>query len=292
MRNILTALACLMLTAGSGRASADDASAAPPPDKGGFTVFNPTPDADLRPLCADRPTKATGSCSVDAGHWQIESDLYNVTIQSADGVTTRTELFTNPTLKLGITNTIDFEVNIVPWQQVTTHDRASGATTVASGVGDLFLRAKINLIGDDGGAVAFALDPYVKVPTAPKSVGNGAVEEGVIAPLTLNLPKNWQLSIDPEVDALLNGSGAGRHVNASTVISFSYPLTKELTGSFEVWGDANFDPAGTVTEASFDLALAWIPAKQPNLQLDGGVNLGLNKATPGVQAYVGVTRRF
>src|SRR5579863_575606 len=137
------AVGAFLAIAVSGQAFADDAPA-PPPDKRGFTVFNPTPDADLRPLCADRPTKATGSCSVDAGHWQIESDLYNITVQSVDGVTTRTELFTNPTLKLGITNSIDFEVNIVPWQQVTTHDRASGATTVASGVGDLFLRAKIN----------------------------------------------------------------------------------------------------------------------------------------------------
>jgi hypothetical protein len=32
--------------------------------------------------------------------------------------------------------------------------------------------------------------------------------------------------------------------------------------------------------------------KSPTLQLDGGVNLGLNRATPGVQAYVGVSHRF
>ena len=31
---------------------------------------------------------------------------------------------------------------------------------------------------------------------------------------------------------------------------------------------------------------------QATFQLDGGVNLGLNRATPGVQAYIGVSRRF
>ena len=41
-----------------------------------------------------------------------------------------------------------------------------------------------------------------------------------------------------------------------------------------------------------DLGAAWIPSSQPNLQLDGGVNLGLNSRTPGVQAYVGISRRF
>jgi Putative MetA-pathway of phenol degradation len=183
-------------------------------------------------------------------------------------------------------------VNIAPWEQVTTHDATTHMTTVAGGIGDLFLRTKLNLAGDDGGNISFALDPYVKAPTAPKGVGNGAVEAGLIAPLTVNLPQNWQLSFDPEVDLLANAIGAGRHANTSAVLSFGYPLTKELTGAFEVWGDANFDPTGTVTQTSFDLALAWIPTKAPNLQLDGGVNFGLNKVTPGAQLYAGVTRRF
>jgi hypothetical protein len=34
------------------------------------------------------------------------------------------------------------------------------------------------------------------------------------------------------------------------------------------------------------------PAEQPHFQLDGGVNLGLNSQTPGVQACVGVSQRF
>jgi hypothetical protein len=29
-----------------------------------------------------------------------------------------------------------------------------------------------------------------------------------------------------------------------------------------------------------------------NLQLDGGANFGLNRATPQAQLYVGVSRRF
>ena len=53
-----------------------------------------------------------------------------------------------------------------------------------------------------------------------------------------------------------------------------------------------FDPGGTVTQASFDLGAAWIPAAHPNFQLDGGVNLGLNNQTPAAQAYVGVSQRF
>lgn len=276
----------------SGLARADDAPAAPAPDKSVFTLFNPTPTDDLRSLCTDRPTKSSSPCTVDAGHWQVESDIYNWTQQTLGGVTTTTELFTNPTLKLGITNTLDFEVNIAPDERVRVHDAGVGVTTTANGVGDLFLRAKWSLIGDDGGSFGFALAPFIKVPTAPLSIGNGAVEGGVAGLTQFNLSNNLQLSFDPEVDVLADAVGPGRHANAIGLVSLSYPASKTVTLSAELWGDANFDPSGTVTQASFDLGAAWIPTKAPNFQLDGGVNLGLNKATPGVQAYVGVSRRF
>jgi hypothetical protein len=277
----------------SGVARADDtATPAPPPDKSGFTLFNPTPDADLRSLCTDRPTKSDGACTVDAGHWQLESDLYNVTFQTTDGVSTRTQLFTDPTLKLGVTNALDLEVSIAPYEQVTTHDSVGGVRTDAGGVGDLYLRAQWNLLGDDGGAIAAALYPFVKLPTAPSTIGNGAVEEGMIVPVSFTLPGNWQLTIDPEADALANPAGTGRHLNITSPLSLGYPITKTVTVFGELWGDIDFVPHGSVTQTSFDLAAAWIPAKSPSFQLDGGVNLGLNKETPGAQAYVGISHRF
>ena len=290
-RTLLAALASVSaLTAV--HAWADDAPAAPAPDKSGFTVFNPTPDADLRSLCTDRPTKSNGPCTVDAGHWQVESDVYNFTQFSQGGVTQTTQLITNPTLKLGVTNTLDLEVNIAPYEIVQTHDSAAGTTTTATGAGDLFLRAKWNLVGDDGGNISAALFPWVKIPTARRAIGNGAVEEGLIVPIAFNLPNNFQLTIDPEADALLNGSGSGRHLNLSTPISLSYGLTKTVTVFGELWGAEDYDPAGHTFQSSFDLGAAWIPAKQPNFQLDGGVNLGLNASTPGFQGYIGVSRRF
>jgi Putative MetA-pathway of phenol degradation len=290
MRGVLIGLLGLALMA-AGAARADDPSP-PPPDKSAFTLFNPTTDADLRSLCTDRPTKSTAPCTVDAGHWQVESDLYNFTTQTTGGVTTTMQLFTNPTLKLGITNTLDFEVNIAPYEEVSIHDSVAATTLTAWGAGDLFLKAKWNLVGDDGGNFAAALLPYVKVPTAGPVIGNGEVEGGVLAPLQFNLPANWQLAVVPEVDALANAAGSGHHVNGSLDLALAYPLTKTVTVDGEIWGDANFDPTGAVYQGSFDLGASWIPAKLPTLQLDGGVNLGLNRATPGVQAYVGISHRF
>jgi hypothetical protein len=274
----------------AGAARADDA--APPPDKSHFTLFDPTPDADLRSFCADRPTKSTGPCTVDAGHFQLESDAVNVTYDTSNGADTTTILVTNPTLKLGVTNTLDLEANIAPYITTSSKNRATGMTTRASGVGDLFLRAKLNLVGDDSGSVSIALNPYVKLPTAGKSVGNGAVEEGLIVPIQINLPDNWSLSLDPEADALKNALDDGRHLNVQTPLSLGKQISETVTLFVELWADENYEPSGHVTQASFDLAGAWIPAKHPNFQLDGGLNLGLNNQTPAAQAYVGVSQRF
>ncbi len=277
-----------------GLALADDtpAAAAPPPDKSGYTLFNPTPDSAERNFCTDRPTKSTGPCTVDAGHIQIESDVFNATFDRSFGLDTNTYLFTNPTVKLGVTNTVDVELNIVPYEQIDIKDRATGVRTRMSGVGDLFVRTKIALLGDDGGDVAVSLVPFIKAPTASGGVGNGAVEEGLIAPISINLPLNWSLTIDPEADALKDAVGNGRHANFSYLFSFGRPLTKSLTLSLEIWSDINLDPQGTVRQYSFDLGAAWIPQSHPNFQLDGGVNIGLNNVTPGVQAYLGVSQRF
>src|SRR5580700_12071366 len=106
MRKALIGLVALASTVGAATAEAD----APTPDKSAYTVFHPTPDNLLRSLCTDRPTKSTAPCTVDAGHWQVEADIYNFTTQTTDGVTTTTQLFTNPTLKLGVTDNLDVEI--------------------------------------------------------------------------------------------------------------------------------------------------------------------------------------
>jgi hypothetical protein len=280
------ALVAMMVAGG---AWADDA-AAPAPDKSGYTLFNPTPAAAERAFCTDRPTKSTGTCTVDAGHLQYETDLVNYTYDREGGVTTQTWLYTNPTLKLGVTNTLDLEVNMAPWETIST--QSHGVKHSLSGIGDLYFKAKLNILGDDSGNVSVALAPYVKAPTARAGIGNGAVEGGLIVPVVIGLPDGWSLNIDPEIDALANEAGSGSHVNIAGLLSFSHPVSKTVTASLEVWTDQNFDPAGTVHQYSFDVGLAWVPASHPNIQLDGGVNLGLNSQTPAAQAYLGLSQRF
>lgn len=132
---------------------ADDAA----PDKSEYTLFNPTPDADLRSFNTDRPPKANSPYTVDAGRFQYETDLAVYGYGNTAGVRADDWTVFDPTLKMGLTNTIDVELQVTPYESAAT--RSAAGTTTVSGVGDTFARLKVNVLGDDRGAVAVATTP-------------------------------------------------------------------------------------------------------------------------------------
>ena len=259
-------------------------------DKWQYTLCDPVPDSALRSFNPDRPTKAFNPYTVDAGHFQYEMDLINYAYQKTGTVRTNTILAPNPTLKLGITNNIDFELNIAPFEQVETKDVATGISSRFTGPSDLFLRSKINLWGNDGGKSAFALIPYVKAPTAPNDIGNGAAEGGIIAPLSFSLPNDFTLLFNSEIDILKNSLDNDYHAGFINLVNLSKPIIKDVTLYVELWSDVIDDPAHTVRQYSFDTAIAW--TVRANTQIDIGANFGLNSDTPAIQVYAGLAQRF
>jgi hypothetical protein len=257
------------------------------PDKNQYWLLYPTPPDQMRSFSTDRPTKSNVPYTVDAGHFQYETDLVNYTHQVIGSTRTDTLLVPNPTFKIGLTNNADLEVN-VPFAGVHTY--GSGPSSTLWGIGDTFVRSKINLWGNDGGDTAAALIPYVKAPSAPIGIGNGAVEGGLIGPLALNLPNNFVLLLVPEVDAFKNSSDNSRHGNFIFDVNLSREVIKNVTAYVELWSDYNDDPVTKTTQVSFDTALAWVVI--PNVQLDVGANFGLTSATPAVQVYTGLSQRF
>jgi hypothetical protein len=242
----------------------------------------------LSAICTDRPTKSNVPCTVDAGHFQIESDLYNGTYFKSGGVETDTYLVTNPTFKYGLTKTLDAEVNIAPYEVVAS--RGLGVKTTLEGVGDLYLRLKYNFLSTASGWLTASVIPYVKAPTARLGIGNGAVEGGALMPTSFKLSDKLTLTSVPEMDAFKDAAGDGRHLNTAQLVNLAYSLPRNVTVYGEVWGDWNFDPTGTIRQYSADVAATW--GMTNYLQFDIGLNFGLNQATPGVQAYAGVSKKF
>ena len=271
---------------------APDKSATPatvPVDKSQFNFFNPTPEANLRGFATDRPTKSYSPITVDAGHLQYETDTLVYTHSNVGGLSTRQFTSFDPVVKLGLTDRVEFGLQFGGYSWVDS--RIPGTSTVVSrarGVGDLTLRPKINLFGNEGG-IALALIPYVKFPTASRFLGNGHVDGGVIAPFSAPLPLDFTLTFVPEVDVIRNGTNAGHHVNFTQAFNIGHPIGKKLTVYAEFYSTVGPD-RGSPNQYTADVAAAYLLTD--TLQLDVGANFGLNKAAPNAQLYTGVSQRF
>lgn len=245
-------------------------------------------DADLGSICADRPTRANATCTVPAGHWQVETDIANLTRNTSGGVRTTTLYAPNPYVKYGLADGMDLEVNWSPYLRARTTDLATGDRDTLSGVSDLYVRVKRRLVANDRATVSII--PFVKAPTAKRGLGNDKWEGGLALPVNLPLSNGFSLTLGPEVDLLADADGEGRHAAVINVVNLSRPLNDKLSVAAELWSSFNYDPDGTVRQYTADVAAAYLVT--PTLQIDAGANFGLNRATPDTQIYVGVAKRF
>lgn len=244
--------------------------------------------ADEQPICPDRPSKSTGPCTVPTGKWQIETGLVDWSRDSSGGLTADSVAWGNTAIKYGVSSNADVELWVTPLETLSVH--GSGTREHYSSFGDILLRVKYELTPDSA-PVQVALDPFVKLPTANHRLGNGKVEGGLLAPVQVTLGKSGlTLSFDPELDLLADQDGDGHHFAISQVLNLGGAINDRLNVSAELWGQWDWDPAGTGRQYSADIAFAYLPNK--NLQLDWGANFGLNKETPGIELYTGVSVRF
>lgn len=263
------------------------------PDKRGFSLTNPTPDALLRDLSTDRPDKTESAYTVDAGRFQVELDALSYTHdrdRSGGGDTrTKTLACVTTNLKLGLRHDLDVQLVVESFMRVRTEDRATGTTTRQSGFGDTTIRVKKNFWGNDRGPTALAVMPFVKLPTNRGDLGNNAVEAGIIVPLAVELPAGWGMGLMTEVDWLRDDTGNGRHATFVNSITFGHDIAGDLGGYIEVFTERSTESkARWVT--TLDLGFTYGIGK--NIQLDAGVNIGFTKAADDVGVFVGFSRRF
>jgi hypothetical protein len=233
---------------------------------------------DVRDFAPDRPSRSDSPITVPETFVQLESDLVNYTntgeqFQALD-----------PVLKYGLTTRTDIEVEFGGLQT----QRNDGVS--ATSFGDITVRAKISMLGDDGGSTAIALIPYVKIPTARPPIGNGQVEGGLNAPALFSLPFDLGLTVEPEMAVLKNEFNNGKQASFAGVVNLGRKIIGDLSGFVEIYAQTYTDDRAPGPDVTFDAGLAYAVTK--TLQLDAGVNIGLNRATPGVSFYTGVATRF
>lgn len=262
-------------------------------DKAGYTLLNPTPADKMREFTTDRPDQTEAPYTVDAGHFQLEADIYNTTRDRnedrGNSITTTSTTVMSVNFKVGLTNDMDFQ--IVHGGQVSDEAKPTGAAAhKEKGLGDTTVRLKANLWGNDGGNTAFGLMPFAKLPTASnKNMGNRAVEYGLIVPLAFALPGEFGLGTMIEVDWMKNAADDKRHTEATASASLSRDLIGAVGGYAEILVSRSQEK-GAETAVQGDIGLTC--GVTETVQVDAGVNLGLNDAAPDTNPFAGISVRF
>jgi hypothetical protein len=269
------------------------AVAAPVPDKSHFNLLNPTPESLLRDLSTDRPDKTESAYTVDAGHFQLEMDVFSYAYDryNTDRAHIRAEALSIApvNLKLGLLNNLDTQLILPIYNSVRSHDLDQRQITTRSGFGDLVWRTKLNLWGNDHGATALAVMPWIKLPTNQDDLGNHAIEGGVIFPFALALPLGWGMGAITEFDVRRDFAGAEYHPEFINTIAFGHDIIGPLGGYVEFFSLVSTEK-GSEWVGTVDLGLTYALSK--NIQLDGGVNIGVTRSAPDINPFVGLSVRF
>lgn len=244
--------------------------------------------AEEQPICANRPGESTPSCTVPAGRFQIEIGLADWSLQTDGGERETSLVIGETTVLYGLGDRSDIEVDFAPWQRTTSSGPEFRSR--ASGIGDVTVIYKHRLTSGDG-PLQIAVSPAVKIPTARHALGNGKWEGGLLLPIDYAFGKSpFSLNLTPEADWVADADGGGHHAAMAQVASLGLQVNAKLSVSAELWSQWDWDPSGTTRQSSADATIAYLANN--NLQLDAGANFGLNRNTPDVELYTGVSVRF
>lgn len=262
------------------------------PEKEDYTLFNPTPRELMRELSTDRPDKTESPYTVDAGHFQVEADILTHTYDrnKKNGEDTRTRGWSTGimNLKAGLTSSTDLQVVVDSYVRETVTDRVAGTRERTDGFGDVTVRLKYNLWGNDGGDSALGLLPFIKLPTNSNDLGNDDVEGGLAVPYALDLGDGYGLGLMTEVDILRDEDDQGYSPSFINTATIGVDLSEEAAAYFELATERNTDIREWLV--TFDTGVTY--ALSSDIQLDAGVNIGLTEAADDFNPFIGVTYRY
>lgn len=245
-------------------------------DKSDYNLFNPTPRELWRDLSPDRPDATESPHTVDAGAWVIEASFFDWRRDGGDD--SYTIMSTN--LKLGLTNSTDLQF---VFDTFTWEDPATGKG--AEGFGDVQLRLKQNLWGNDGGDTAFAIFPFIKIPTGT-NLSNGEVEGGLILPFGMDLADGIGLGLMAEIDAVYNDATFDHDVEFLHSAVLGFDITENVGLFTEYIGITGPSAYQAYFAGGFTLSL------NEDTVLDCGTQVGLNGPAEDLGVFAGFTKRF
>ncbi|MEO6150674.1 MAG: transporter [Mucilaginibacter sp.] len=251
-----------------------------------YSLFKPIPRSLIRKsMTADRPDVSETPRTVDAGHFQYETDLVSYERERSGNEKQQHWIFNQANIKLGILKNTDFQAIVQTYGSDINQEPGKQKETV-SGFGDITLRIKQCLYGNYSGNFSIALMPYVKIPTNTYN-GNNLVEAGLIVPMLFELPNNWGIGTQVEGDYARDKDTPGYHAEFMQSLSIGHPLFKPFEIIAETYYTYNFKDH----HIENFLNSALICTISNNVKLDAGLFYGLQRETTKTY-FLGVAFRY
>ena len=237
-------------------------------------------------MCVDRPGIDTPPCTLHAGELMVEFGAVQWDHAATPGTRDDTLTFGDTVARIGLGNATEAFIGLGGW----SHERSRDGRTVATarGIGDATVGLRHGFGGEDDAKIA--VQAYVSLPVGRSPGGAGDWGAGFLLPVSLPLPSGFELSMTPEVDAAVNGSGKGRHLAWGGVVGLSHALTPVISGSAEVAAYRDDDPDGASTDARVALSGAWRAGRR--FQLDLELDIGISQGAPDHALMLGFARQF
>jgi hypothetical protein len=230
----------------------------------------------MRPLWTDRPDTTESPYTVDKGRFQIEVEIGSLTVNGGE----KSYGLGETNLKFGLDDSTDIQLVLPLYEHI-----AGGA----EGFGDMQIRVKRNLWGNDGGDTALAIMPYIQLPTRSDGIGDEETQGGVIIPFGFEGTHGWSYGVQAQFDLIADPVGSGHNFSFLTSATAARSLTERLGAFFEIVAIFGEGTAAT-SEQYLNSGLTW--AVSDTVQLDGGIRIGLSNEAEDFSPFLGISAKF
>lgn len=244
-------------------------------DKRQFNLWNPTPRRYMRPMVPDRPGITESPYSVDAGHFQYETDALRL-LTRREGTTYGHDWYINHAVaKIGLADRSDLQIGVDSYTDTRNYDEADPSQTQKyHGLGDVTLRLKHTLVGDDNSRWALGIIGYVTLPTGGPR-GDGAVEYGAVLPVVYQITKPWSIGGQIATQVYWDRNTQTRFLQLTPTFTTDYQFTKLIQAFVELVGydDVRLNDWHSSINTGVQLDVS------ENVQLDFGTHLPITRST-------------
>ena len=195
------------------------------------------------------------------------------------------------TFKAGLTRTLDFHVSIQPMlcERIVPEPGSPVAAENHAGFGDVTLRLKQNLFGNDGGALhVLTFSGCARLPTGG-AAGAGRPEFGLALPCEVDISHSFDIEAQLEGESRWDRTSGQRetHLNQSLIFDYRVGPAHRLEAFAE---GAGFWNTGQHTyQATLNVGPAFYASSA--LRFDAGVHIPLTRTPLTREAFAGLSWR-